>query len=82
MSRQILAFFATSFLTVAMTIPAMAEEVDGTIEAIDREHAQLRLSDGVTYRLPANFDYDVVEPGMDVVLIFGETETVRIVDAG
>ena len=29
MTRQILAFFATSFLTVAMTIPAMAEEVDG-----------------------------------------------------
>ncbi|MEF2552431.1 DUF1344 domain-containing protein [Aurantimonas sp. A2-1-M11] len=82
MSRQILAFFATSFLTVAMTIPAMAEEVDGTIETIDRERAQLRLSDGVTYRLPEYFDYDVVTPGMDVVLIFGEAETLRIVDAG
>lgn len=81
MTRKILAFFATSFLTVAMTIPSMAREVDGTIEAIDRERAQLKLSDGKTYDLPDHFDYDAVQPGMSVVLIFDETENLRLMEA-
>ncbi|MCB8838930.1 DUF1344 domain-containing protein [Aurantimonas sp. VKM B-3413] len=74
MTRRILAFFASSFLTVAFTIPAMAQEVDGTIESIDPERAQLRLSDGETYDLPEHFDYSAVAPGMTVVLIYDQDE--------
>lgn len=81
-TRKILAFFATSFLTVAMTIPSMAEEVDGTIESIDRERAQLKLSDGLIYDLPDHFDYEAVRAGMSVVLIFDQAENLRLVDAG
>ncbi|MCE7027514.1 DUF1344 domain-containing protein [Jiella avicenniae] len=70
MTRRILALFASSFLTVAMSIPAMAEETDGVIESIDPEHAQLRLSDGQVYNLPPDFDYDAIAKGMIVVLIY------------
>ncbi|MBO0903561.1 DUF1344 domain-containing protein [Jiella sonneratiae] len=70
MTRRILALFASSFLTVALTIPAMAEETDGVIESIDREHAQLRLSDGEIYNLPPDFDYEAIAQGMTVVLIY------------
>nr|WP_256477883.1 DUF1344 domain-containing protein [Aurantimonas marianensis] len=65
-----------------MTIPSMAEEVDGMIESIDRERAQLKLSDGLIYDLPDHFDYEAVRPGMSVVLILDEAETLRLVDAG
>ena len=72
MTRQILAFFASSVLTVAMQIPSMAQEVDGTIEAVDRERAEIRLSDGLVYLLPEGFDDERVRPGMKVVLIYDE----------
>lgn len=72
MTRQILAFFASSVLTVAMQIPSMAQEVDGTIEAVDRERAEIRLSDGLVYMLPEGFNFDGVRAGMDVVLIYDE----------
>ncbi|HEX2018504.1 MAG TPA: DUF1344 domain-containing protein [Aurantimonas sp.] len=82
MTRQILAFFASSVLTVAMQIPSMAQEVGGTIEAIDPERAEIRLSDGLVYLLPEGFNYERVSPGMDVVLIYDEAHplgTVRLV---
>ncbi|WAP67487.1 DUF1344 domain-containing protein [Jiella pelagia] len=70
MTRRILALFASSFLTVALSIPAMAEESDGVIESIDQERSELRLSDGQTYHLPPGFDYGAVAQGMAVVVIY------------
>ena len=74
MTRRIIAFFATSFLSVAMTIPAFANEADGVIVDIDSERSQLRLSDGQTYLLPEDFDYGAVKPGMAVVVIYDEAQ--------
>ncbi|ORE90271.1 DUF1344 domain-containing protein [Aurantimonas sp. 22II-16-19i] len=70
MTRQILALFASSFLTVAMSIPSVAREADGVIESIDQERAELRLSDGQVYHLPPDFDYDAIAKGMTVVVIY------------
>lgn len=74
MTKKIIAFFACSFLSVAMNIPALAEEVSGTIEAIDEEKASLTLDDGTTYELPGEFDYEAVRPGMQVVMIYHEVD--------
>nr|WP_306228734.1 MULTISPECIES: DUF1344 domain-containing protein [unclassified Aurantimonas] len=57
-----------------MSIPALAEEVSGTIKAIDQASATLTLDDGSTYALPGEFDYTAVKPGMEVVVIFDETD--------
>ncbi|RIY03385.1 DUF1344 domain-containing protein [Aureimonas flava] len=70
MTRRVVAFFACSFLSVSATYPAAAVETGGTIEAIDRDEASLTLSDGATYRLPDAFDYAVVRPGMEVVVVY------------
>ncbi|MCK5931269.1 Protein of unknown function [Fulvimarina manganoxydans] len=75
MTRRIIAFFATSFLSVAMTIPAFADEADGVIVDIDSERSELRLSDGETYLLPDDFDYGAVKPGMAVVVIYDEAQS-------
>jgi len=69
MTRQIIAFFASSFLSVALTIPARAEEKTGIIAAIDREAALVTFADGTTYVLPGAFDYEAVQPGMQVHVI-------------
>ncbi|WP_279481560.1 DUF1344 domain-containing protein [Aureimonas sp. SK2] len=70
MTRRVVAFFACSFLSVSATYPAAALETGGTIEAIDRDDASIKLSDGATYRLPEAFDYSVVRPGMEVVVVY------------
>jgi hypothetical protein len=70
MTRRVVAFFACSFLSVSATYPAAARETGGTIEAIDRDEASLKLSDGATYKLPEAFDYTAVRPGMEVVVVY------------
>lgn len=70
MTRRIVAFFASSFLLVSITIPSMAEEAAGVVETVDRESTRLTLSDGTSYLLPSEFDYGAVHPGMRVHVIF------------
>ncbi|EAU39702.1 hypothetical protein FP2506_13244 [Fulvimarina pelagi HTCC2506] len=72
MSRRIIAFFASSFLTVAMTIPASAVEAEGIVLEVNEESEQMQLSDGKTYDLPKNFDYRAIAPGMPVHVIYDE----------
>ncbi|WP_182084684.1 DUF1344 domain-containing protein [Aureimonas sp. ME7] len=70
MTRRVVAFFACSFLSVSASYPALAREADGMIEEIDPEDASMRLADGSTYLLPADFDYGVVRPGMQAVVVY------------
>lgn len=74
MTRRVVAFFACSFLTVSMSIPAVAEETGGVVEGIDRDSASLRLTDGTIYRLSADFDYGSVKPGMQVHMLYEPAE--------
>lgn len=69
MSKQVVAFFASSFLCVAFTISACAEEKSGVIAEVDRDRALLVFADGSSYRLPGSFDYDAVRPGMEAHVI-------------
>lgn len=71
MSKQIIAFFASTFLSVALTIPVCAEEKTGTVASVDREGATLTFDDGSSYALPSDFDYDAVAPGMEAHVILG-----------
>ncbi|MEF2070435.1 DUF1344 domain-containing protein [Consotaella aegiceratis] len=75
MAKRIVAFFACSFLSVALTIPALAQETAGRVVEIDQANAMLRLEDGSIYLLPPEFDYAAVEPGMEVYVIYDETES-------
>ena len=78
MTKQIVAFFASSFLCVALTIPACAEEKSGVIAEVDRDRSLLVFADGTTYRLPGSFDYDAVSPGMEAhVIVDDRREAVR-----
>lgn len=72
MTRQIIAFFASSFLCVALTIPAKSEEKSGVIAAIDKDSSLLTFADGTSYILPGEFDYDAIHPGMEAHVILDE----------
>lgn len=75
MARKITAIFASSFLSVALTIPAQAEEKGGVVAFVDREAALLTLADGTTYVLPGAIDYDAIQPGMEVHVILDEASS-------
>ena len=77
MTRQIIAFFASSFLCVSLTIPACAEEKSGVIADVDRDRALLTFADGSIYKLPGAFDYDAVRPGMEAHVIVDPSEPLR-----
>ncbi|WAJ27305.1 DUF1344 domain-containing protein [Antarcticirhabdus aurantiaca] len=76
MTRKIIAFFACSFLSVSMNIPAKAEEASGTVSEIDEERSLLVLDDGSTFELPHAFDYEAVKPGMQVLVLLDPTTPV------
>lgn len=73
MTRQIIAFFATSFIFVAFSIPSEAQEKSGVVARIDRDARLMTFADGTTCRLPGAFDYEAIRPGMEVHVILDES---------
>lgn len=61
------------FLTAA---PALADDTEGVIEAIDATKMTITLDDGQTYNLPDEADLTGISKGMDVVIAF------RVLDDG
>lgn len=49
---------------------AWAGDADGKITAIDRDAMTIVLEDGNTYKLPGEFDPEVIEEGMEVLIAF------------
>ncbi|GGE14537.1 hypothetical protein GCM10011390_37060 [Aureimonas endophytica] len=72
MSKQIIAFFASSFLCVSLSIPAKAEEKTGVVAAVDRDGGLITFADGTSFKVPTGFNYAAVTPGMEAHVIFGE----------
>ncbi|WP_152044984.1 DUF1344 domain-containing protein [Aureimonas psammosilenae] len=68
-NKEIIAFFASSFLCVSMTIPVHAEEKTGTVAALDPDLSTITFEDGSSYALPKGFDYAAVVPGMEAHVI-------------
>lgn len=56
--------------TIFMGGLAFAGDADGKITAIDREAMTIILEDGNTYKLPGEFDPEVIEEGMEVLIAF------------
>ena len=52
--------------------PAFAAEAEGQIQAIDTESLTITLDDGKSYKLPGEFDVEVLKEGMGVLLAYDE----------
>ncbi|WP_297322868.1 DUF1344 domain-containing protein [uncultured Bartonella sp.] len=49
---------------------AYADDVKGTITAIDENNNTIELDNGKTYDLPGEFDYSVLNEGMKVIVFY------------
>lgn len=66
MKKIVGAFLAVVFMGGLAT----AGDTDGKITAIDRDAMTIVLEDGNTYKLPGEFDPEVIEEGMEVLIAF------------
>lgn len=65
--KKIVAAFLVS---IFMGGQAFAGDADGKITAIDHDARTIVLEDGNTYKLPGEFDPEVIEEGMEVLIAF------------
>lgn len=68
--KRLLIAALTPFLLLASN--AMAEEAQGTIEAVNTSNYTMALDDGKTYTLPAEFDISLIGEGMRVALAYDD----------
>jgi Protein of unknown function (DUF1344) len=62
--------FLIAAMMFALPDVALADEIEGKIEAIDETAQTLKLDDGSVYKLPGEFDYSVIEKNMKVTIVF------------
>lgn len=58
---------------------AFADDVKGTIIAIDESNNTIELDNGQTYDLPGEFDYSVLNEGMKVIVFYDKEGNNRYV---
>ncbi len=58
---------------------AVAAEAEGKISAIDQEKLTITLTDGMSYKLPGEFDVEALREGMDVLLAYDEVEGEKLI---
>lgn len=58
---------------------ALADDAEGKITRINTDEETLTLDDGNIYKLPGEFDYSVINPGMKVFILYDVADKTRFV---
>ena len=67
--RTLIGAVAAAFI---LSTAAFAAEAEGKIETIDKEKLTITLDDGKSYKLPGEFDVEIIKEGMDILLAYDE----------
>ena len=51
---------------------ALAAEAEGQVQTVDRDNLTITLDDGKSYKLPGEFDVDLIQEGMTILLAYDE----------
>jgi hypothetical protein len=51
---------------------AHAAEAEGQVQAVDRDNLTITLDDGKSYKLPGEFDVELIQEGMTILLAYDE----------
>ena len=51
---------------------ALAAEAEGQVQAVDRDNLTITLDDGKSYKLPGEFDVELIQEGMTILLAYDE----------
>lgn len=58
---------------------ALADDAEGKITTINEDTETITLDNGVTYRLPGEFDYRDLKKGMKVIVTFDLVDNIRYI---
>ncbi|MFC4625154.1 DUF1344 domain-containing protein [Daeguia caeni] len=62
-----------------LTTAARADDAEGRITSINPDNETITLDDGKTYKLPHDFDYNVISKGMKVFIVYDLANDTRYV---
>lgn len=65
--RTLIGTFAAAMLAASA---AFAAEDEGNIKSIDQDNLTITLDNGKVYKLPGEFDIELIEAGMPVLLAY------------
>lgn len=75
---------ATLLVTASILSPfsvlAQSADVEATIKAVNTNSLSLTLDDGNTYKVPEEFNFEGLKPGVKVVVFYTVTDGSRVVD--
>ncbi|EJF90519.1 DUF1344 domain-containing protein [Bartonella tamiae] len=62
--------YISFFIASLFPVFAHADDAEGTITAIDQNTDTIFLDNGISYKLPGEFDYSVLNMGMKVIVFY------------
>lgn len=74
---RILTGAVAALLTISTV--AFAAEAEGQIRSVDRDNATITLDNGKSYKLPGEFDVELVKEGMEILLAYDEVNGENII---
>lgn len=80
MRLMIAALLATANLFAPLNAFAQSVDVESTISRVDVKGLSLTLADGKNYKVPEEFNFDGLQPGVKVLVFYTEVDGKRVVD--
>ena len=74
--RILIGAFA-ALLTISTAV--FAAEAEGQIQSVDSENSTITLDNGKSYKLPGEFDVELVKEGMEILLAYDEVNGENII---
>ena len=71
---------ATAGFLSPIAVLAGSADVEATIRDVNVDGMSLVLDDGKTYAVPAEFNFEGLEPGQKVIVFYTEVDGKRVVD--
>ena len=72
-------FIGVAIATLLAATAAFAAEAEGQIQTIDRDNLTITLDDGMSYKLPGEFDIEAIEEGMTILLAYDKVGDVNLI---
>jgi len=80
MRLMIAALLATANLFAPLNSFAQSVDVESTISKVDVRGLNITLADGKNYKVPEEFNFEGLQPGVKVLVFYTEVDGKRVVD--
>lgn len=80
MRKIITAAAIVASLSVPYAAHADSDDVEAKIKSVDPSTQTITLDNGKDYHAPSEFNYEGLEPGVEVVIYYSEENGKRVID--